>query len=147
MPRGKPKPRPVVGLPEIEVGDWHGEFAGPPSGNIGQHIQPGPPTMVVEFTYLLVGAVVVSPISRFRWPAVVSFWVRTALTPERIEAGLIFKSREIPSVNVSFEVTRDQFTETCWLFKEKLLKDFHFRIGPGTDNHWPLESWGANFQL
>ncbi|ASY62566.1 hypothetical protein SJ05684_c11100 [Sinorhizobium sojae CCBAU 05684] len=50
-------------------------------------------------------------------------------------------------MNVSFEVTRQQFTETCWLFREKLLNDFHFRIGPGTDNHWPLESWGASFQL
>ena len=43
MPRGKQKPRHVFGFPEIEVGDWHGEFAGAPSGNIGQHIQPGPP--------------------------------------------------------------------------------------------------------
>jgi hypothetical protein len=59
----------------------------------------------------------------------------------------MFKSDEIPSVNVSFEVTRQQFTETCWLFREKLLTDFHFRIGAGTDNHWPLESWGASFRL
>ncbi|AJD41685.1 hypothetical protein RGR602_CH02359 [Rhizobium gallicum bv. gallicum R602sp] len=147
MPRGKQKPRRAFALPEIEVGDWHGEFAGPPSGNIGQHIQPGPPIMVVEFTYLILGAVVISPISKFQWPAAVSFWVRTPLTPERVEAGLMFKSDEIPSVNVSFEVTRQQFTETCWLCREKLLKDFHFRIGPGTDDHWPLESWGASFRL
>ncbi|RVG88443.1 hypothetical protein CN221_27295 [Sinorhizobium meliloti] len=147
MPGGKQKRRSGFTLPEIEVGDWHGEFAGPPSGNIGQHIQPGPPIMVVEFTYLILGAVVISPISKFRWPAIVSFWVRTALAPERVEAGLMFKSDQVPSVNVSFEVTRQQFTETCWLFREKLLKDFHFRIGPGTDNHWPLENWGASFRL
>ncbi|APO77945.1 hypothetical protein AM571_PC00204 (plasmid) [Rhizobium etli 8C-3] len=103
--------------------------------------------MVVEFTYLILGAVVISPISKFQWPAAVCFWVRTPLTPERVEAGLMFKSDEIPSVHVSFEVTRQQFTETCWLFREKLLKDFHFRIGPGTDDHWPLESWGASFLL
>ncbi|MFK3851589.1 hypothetical protein ACI2J5_18965 [Agrobacterium pusense] len=147
MLRGKQKPRHAFALPEIEVGDWHGEFAGTPSGNIGQHTQPGPPITVVEFTYLILGAVVISPISKLRWPAVVSFWVRTALTPEREEAGFMFKSNQIPSVNVSFEVTRQQFTETCWLFREKLLKDFHFRIGPGADNHWPLESWGASFRL
>lgn len=147
MPRGKQKPGREFALPAIEVGDWHGEFAGPPSGNIGQHVQPGPPIMLVEFTYLMLGAVVISPISKFRWPAVVSFWARTALTSERVEAGLMFKSDEIPSVNVSFEVTRQQFTETCWLFREELLKDFHFRVGPGTDNHWPLESWGASFRL
>ncbi|MGO7164495.1 hypothetical protein ACCS78_35930 [Rhizobium johnstonii] len=70
-----------------------------------------------------------------------------ALTPKRVEAGFMFESDQIPSVNVSFEVTRQQFTQTCWLFREKLLKDFHFRIGPGTDNHWPLESWGAGFRL
>ncbi|ANM09227.1 MULTISPECIES: hypothetical protein [unclassified Rhizobium] len=147
MPQGKPKPRLAVAFPEIEVGDWRGEFAGPPNGNIGQHIQPGPPIKVVEFTYLLAGAVVISPISKFHWPAVVSFWVRTPLTPERVEAGFMFKSDEIPSVNVSFDVTREQFSEVCWLFREKLLKNFHFRIGPGTDNHWPLQNWGATFGL
>ena len=73
MPRGKRKPPRVGASPEIEVGDWRGEFAGSPSGNIGQHIQPWPPITVVESTYLLVGGVVVSPISKFRWPAVVSF--------------------------------------------------------------------------
>ena len=57
MPRGKSKPRRAFVLPEIEVGDWLGEFAGPPSGNIGQHLQPGPSIKVVEFTYLLLGAV------------------------------------------------------------------------------------------
>lgn len=81
----------------------------PPPGNIGQYIQ-GLPIIVLEFTYLIVGAVVISPISKFRWPAVVSFWVRTALAHERVEAGVMFKSDEIPSVNVSFEVTRQQFT-------------------------------------
>ncbi|WP_245267981.1 hypothetical protein [Rhizobium sp. 42MFCr.1] len=103
--------------------------------------------MVVEFTYLILGAVVISPISKVRWPAVISFWVPTALTPNREEAGFMFKSDQIPSVNISFEVTRQQFTETCWLFREKLLKDFHFRLAPGTDNHWPLESWGASFRV
>lgn len=38
MPREKSKPRLAFALPEIEVGDWHGEFAGSPSGKIGQHI-------------------------------------------------------------------------------------------------------------
>ncbi|AVA21295.1 hypothetical protein NXC24_CH01644 [Rhizobium sp. NXC24] len=147
MPKGKQKRRPRLSWPEIEVGAWLGEFAGGPSGAIGQHVQPGPPCMVVEFTYLIVGAAVVSPISKFRWPAVVSFWVRTPLTPDGIEAGFMFKSENSPTLNISFEVTRQQFTETAWLFREKLMKDFHFTAGPGADQHWPLESWGAGFKL
>lgn len=101
MPRGKQKTSHVFHLPEIEVGDWHGEFAGAPSGNIGQHIQPGPPIMVVEFTYLILGAVVISPISKFRWPAVVSFWVRTVLTPKREEMKLGSRSFGQPQAEVT----------------------------------------------
>lgn len=133
--------------PEVEVGHWSGEFAKSPSGSIGQHIQPGLPPMSVEFTYLIVGAVVLSPRTKMRWPAAVSFWVRTPFTPERVEAGFMFKSENIPSFNLGLEVTRQQFTETAWLFKEKLLNNLHFTVGQGRDDHWPITSWGASFEL
>ena len=136
-----------IGWPEVEVGQWSGEFAKRPSGSIGHHVQPGPPPMSVEFTYLIVGAVVLTPQTKMRWPAVVSFWVRTPFTPERVEAGFMFKSDNMPSFNLGLEVTRPQFTETVWLFGEKLLSNFHFTVAQGRDNHWPITSWGATFEL
>ncbi len=147
MPKNTKKELPKFAWPEVEVGDWTGEFAQRPSGSIGQHIQPGPPEMSVEFTYLIVGAAVISPRTKMRWPAVVSFWVRTPLTPERVEAGFMFKSENMPSFNLGLEVTRQQFTEMVWLFREKLLNGFHFNVGQGADNHWPIKSWGASFEV
>ncbi|NTH06474.1 hypothetical protein [Rhizobium rhizogenes] len=147
MPKSAKKEPTKFAWPEVEVGDWTGEFAKRPSGSIGQHVQPGPPQMSVEFTYLIVGAAVISPRAKMRWPAAVSFWVRTPFTPERVEAGFMFKSENMPSFDLGLEVTRQQFTETVWLFKEKLLNNFHFTVGPGSDNHWPITSWGASFEL
>ncbi|MBB3387031.1 hypothetical protein FHX12_005736 [Rhizobium sp. BK609] len=136
-----------MGWPEVEVGHWSGEFAKRASGSIGQHVQPGPPPMSVEFTYLIVGAVVLTPRTKMRWPAVVSFWVRTPFTPERVEAGCMFKSENMLSFNLGLEVTRRQLTETVWLLREKLLNKFHFTVAQGRDKHWPITSWGATFEL
>lgn len=147
MPKPAKPEASKIAWPEVEVGHWSGEFAKRPSGSIGQHVQPGPPPMPVEFTYLIVGAVVLSPQAKMRWPAVVSFWVRTPFTPERVEAGFMFKSENMPSFNLGLEVTRQQFTETVWLFREKLLNNFHFTVAQGRDNHWPITSWGASFEL
>lgn len=147
MPKNTKKELPKFAWPEVEVGDWVGEFAQRPSGSIGQHIQPGPPEMSVEFTYLIVGASVISPRTKMRLPAVVSFWVRTPLTPQRVEAGFMFKSENMPSFNLGLEVTRQQFTEMVWLFSQKLLNNFHFNVVHGAENHWPVKSWGASFQL
>ncbi|MBY5370480.1 hypothetical protein [Rhizobium leguminosarum] len=147
MPKSTKKELPKFAWPEVEVGDWAGEFAQRPSGSIGQHVQPGPPEMSVEFTYLIVGAAVISPRTKMRWPAVVSFCVRTPLTPQRVEAGFMFKSENMPSFNLGLEVTRQQFTEIVWLFSQKLLNTLHFNVGHGAENHWPVKSWGASFEL
>jgi hypothetical protein len=34
-----------------------------------------------------------------------------------------------------------------WLFRQKLLNNFHFNVGDGAENHWPIKSWGASFEL
>ncbi|TAV74741.1 hypothetical protein [Rhizobium leguminosarum] len=147
MPKNSKKELPKFVWPEVELGNWAGEFANRPTGSTGHHVQPGPPEGSVEFTYLIVGAAIIAPLTKMRWPAVVSFWVRTPFTPERIEAGFMFKSENMPTFNLGLEVTRAQFTETLWLFKEKLLNNFHFDVGAGSENHWPIKSWGATFEL
>lgn len=102
--------------------------------------------MSVEFTYLMAGAVIIAP-NKVEWPAVVSFWVRTPLTPERIEAGFVFQCGNSPSLSLGLEVTRSQFTDVMWLLREKIMKDFHFTVSPGSDDHWPIIAWGASFVL
>ncbi|MBB4349285.1 hypothetical protein GGE35_002947 [Rhizobium cellulosilyticum] len=146
MPRKKVGEPATTKWPEAEPGNWKGEFAKRPSGSIGHHVQPGPPQMSVEFTYLICGAVVISP-AKMEWPAVISFWVRTPFTPERIEAGFIFRSGNMPSFNLGLEVTRPQFTEMLWLFKEKMLTNFHFTVAQGANDHRPITAWGASFEL
>lgn len=146
MPRKKRLEPVKYDWPEVEAGNWKGEFAKRPSGSIGHHVQPGPPQMSVEFTYLICGAVITSP-AKMEWPAAISLWVRTPLTPERIEAGFIFRSENMPSFNLGLEVTRPQFTEMLWLFKEKMLTNFHFTVGQEANDHWSITAWGASFEL
>jgi hypothetical protein len=134
-------------LPAVEIGAWSGEFAGVPRGSTGQVVQPGPPLLSVEFTYIVVGASVVSPISRFRWPAIVTFMVPTPMKTDLTEAGFLFRSERSPTLNLSLEVTRLQFSDLCVHFHEKRLQDFHFTVEPEVDRHWPLHSWGAAFEL
>jgi hypothetical protein len=77
---------------------------------------------------------------------------RVVLGTNTIYAGasrswIYVQVENMPSFNLGLEVARQQFTETVWLFKEKLLNNFHFNVGLGSDNQWPITSWGASFEL
>ncbi len=148
MPRKKQAAGGGFIWPEIEIGGWRGEFTPTPNGSIGQTVQPGPPRRSVEFTYLIIGASVVMPVSKFRWPAVVTFFVPTPMKPDRPDAGFMFRPDRLPSLNLGFEIAREQYSDICWLFREKRLNEFHFTVEDATsDKGWPLKSWGASFQL
>ena len=56
------------------------------------------------------------------------------------EEALTFQRRTFPRELIVTDRTNELWArkktnadtdQTCWLFREKLLKDFHFRIGPG----------------
>jgi hypothetical protein len=86
-------------------------------------------------------------VSKFRWPAIVTFWAPTPMKTEIIDAGFMFQSERSPTLNVGLEVLRPQFSDICWHLKEKRLREFHFTVEPAIDKHWPLGSWGAGFEL
>lgn len=135
-------------LPDVEIGSWKARFIGTPRGSIGQLVQQAAKQTSVELTYLVLAAEAEAPTSRHIWPAVATFWVPTIMKTDVSDAGVLFRTDELPSLGLSLEVTRTQFSDICWLLKARRLSAFHFTVlEPTADNRWPLKSWGASFEL
>lgn len=131
-------------LPAIVAGGWIGELAGTPSVHFGQSVQPGPPRQSVEFSYLIVGAALLPPDKKFRWPGVVMFWAPTPLKSDSSDAGLMFRAEPDPFsfLHLSLEVTRPQFSDVLRLFESRRVNEFYFTIEDEVEGSWPIRSWG-----
>ena len=130
-------------LPAILPGAWTGEILGPASISFGQEVQPGPPRQAVEFTFAIMPVSLSGPGSRFLWPGVLAIFVPNPLKPERPDAGALFPNAVLPSLHLSFDVTRVQFSDLLPFFAAGRLKGFHFTAEDRCeDGHWPIRSWG-----
>lgn len=146
MPRTSGK-REGFGWPAIVPGDWQGEVVGGGSVNLGQVVQPGPPRQSVEFSYIVLPVTLVMPNKSFRWPGVVMIMAPTPLKTEFPDAGALFKADKLPSLSLSLEVTRPQFSDMLRLLEAGRFKEFHFTIEDGSGNSWRVRSWGMATQL
>ncbi|MBB3399690.1 hypothetical protein [Rhizobium sp. BK060] len=140
MPRAK-KSRSFK-LPEVRLGNWRGEIVGGCTVSFGQIVQDGPPRQSVELTYMIVPAALTMPEPHFTWPGIIMIMTPTPMKTEFPDAGSLFKSRELPSLSLSLEVTRDQFSDMLRMMEARHLKDFHFTVEDGSDDSWPIHSWG-----
>jgi hypothetical protein len=71
-------------------------------------------------------------------------------TPTKTEfpdAGHLFKADHAPSLTLSLEVTRGQFSDMLRMLEAKRLKDFHFTVEDKADGSWPVHSWGMTSTL
>jgi hypothetical protein len=59
--RSAKQKRTLVKPPEIKAGNWHGEVLGGYTISFGQAVQDGPPRRSVEFSYIVMPAVLTSP--------------------------------------------------------------------------------------
>jgi len=139
---GSSKNRPSFQLPEVRAGDWRGEIVGSCTVNFGQVVQEGPPRQSVEFTYIILPAALIMSVPRFTWPGVIMIMTPTPMKTAFPDAGTLFKSGELPSLSLSLEVTRDQFSDMLRMLEAKRLKEFHFTVEEGTGDSWPIRSWG-----
>lgn len=128
--------------PAIVPGDWLGEIAGSCSLNVGQAVQDGPPRQSVEFTYLIMPALLTMPESRFTWPGVIMIMAPTPLKPEQDDAGTLFKASGLPSLTLGLDVTRAQFSDLIPLLDAKRLTHFLFMLEAERRGAWPVRSWG-----
>ncbi|MBB5052716.1 hypothetical protein HNQ36_002690 [Afipia massiliensis] len=134
-------------FPEIKPGHWQGEILGSCTVNFGQEVQPGPPRQSVEFTYMIMPALLTMPEPRFTWPGLIMIMTPTPMKTEFPDAGSLFSVDHSPSLSLSLEVTRSQFSDMLRMLEAKRLKDFHFTIEEARDGSWPIRSWGMSTTL
>lgn len=146
MPQKRKKPG-GFRLPDFIAGSWHGELVGTPSLHFGQTVQPGPPRRAVEFSYLLGAALLLPPDKKFRWPGIVTCWAPTPMKTEFPDAGLMFRSEPSPSLCLSLEVTRSQFSDLVRVLETGRFKEFYFTAEDGAGGHWPIHSWGMTAEI
>ncbi|MDX8501904.1 hypothetical protein RFM99_26255 [Mesorhizobium sp. VK4C] len=58
-------------LPQVVTGDWRGEIVGAASVNFGQVVQPGSVRQSVEFTHMILAAMLTMPNRGLIWPGIV----------------------------------------------------------------------------
>jgi hypothetical protein len=134
-------------LPAIVPGDWRGEIAGSCSVNFGQTVQDGPPRQSVEFTYLIMPALLTMPEGRFTWPGVVMIMAPKPMKTNCEDAGSLFKAPNLPSLSLGLDVTRPQLSDLIPMLDAKRLKHFHFTLEAERDTAWPVRSWGMGTSL
>jgi hypothetical protein len=135
-------------LPPLVPGNWRGEIVGGVSVNLGQVVQPGPPRQSVEFSYIILPASLLMPTPQFRWPGVVMIMVPTPLKTNFTDTGELIPGKGLPSLHLSLQVTREQFSDMLRQLEARRIKDFHFTVeaGPAGDM-WPVHSWGMGLAL
>lgn len=129
-------------LPNIKPGHWRGEIVGCCSVNFGRVVQEGPPRQVVEFTYMILPAALTMPDASFSWPGVVMIMTPTPMTTVHTDAGCLINAGDLPSLSLSLDVTRSQFSDMLRLLEAKRFKDFHFTVEEGAEGTWPVRDWG-----
>ncbi|MER8766430.1 hypothetical protein [Mesorhizobium sp. M0968] len=129
-------------LPPIVAGEWRGEIVAPASVNFGQVVQPGPPRQSVEFTYVILPATLIMPDAAFRWPGIVMIMAPTPLKTEFPDAGTLFPADRLPSLSLSLQVTRAQFSDMLPRIEARRFKDFYFTVEEASEGSWPVRSWG-----
>jgi hypothetical protein len=58
------------------------------------------------------------------------------------DAGVFFQTEGLPSLSLSLEVTRAQFSDMLQRIAARRFKEFHFTVEERAENFWPLRSWG-----
>ncbi|WP_320305404.1 hypothetical protein [Mesorhizobium captivum] len=57
-------------------------------------------------------------------------------------AGALFHDSYLPSLSLSLEVTRPQFSDMLPRAEARRFKYFHFTLEEKTERFWPVRSWG-----
>lgn len=134
--------------PQVFPGEWRGEIVGGGSLNFGQVVQDGPPRQSVEFSYLILPVTLAPARGGFTWPGVVMFMAPTPMKPNQADAGSLLQGEGLPSLTLSLNVTRAQFSDILRVLETHHNRGFHFTVEPaGEGRTWPVKSWGIAIPL
>lgn len=134
-------------VPKIIAGEWQGEIAGTYRVNYGQSVQPGPPKLAVEFSYVMLPSLLRMKDAKFTWPSVTSIFAPTPMKPSDDEAGFLMLAPGMPSLTVSLNVTREQFSDIVRALENGRLRHFRFRTTDEVEGAWPLDSWDFSMEI
>jgi hypothetical protein len=129
-------------LPGIKPGTWRGEIVGACTVNFGHVVQDGPPRRSVEFSYIIMPAAFSMKDAGFTWPGIVALFAPTPMKRGITDAGCLIQMKGLPSLTLSLEVSREQFSDMARMLEAKRPKAFHFTIEDGMEGSWPVHSWG-----
>lgn len=129
-------------LSDVRPGNWRGEIVGGGTLNFGQVVQEGPPRQSVEFTYMSMPSVLTMPEPHFTWPGTVMIVTPAQMKTEFPDARRLLRAKHLPTLSLSLEVTRAQFSDMLRMLESKRLNGFHFTVEEGSDGSWPIHSWG-----
>lgn len=110
-------------------------------------MQTGPTPKLVEFTYIVVPALLTMPEDRFSWPAVVMIMVPTQRKKNSDDVGFLFKAPHRASLSLGLDVTRSQLSDLIPMLGAKRMKNFHFTLGAERGAEWPVRSWSTDASL
>lgn len=71
----------------------------------------------------------------------------TPMKTEFPDAGHLLKAEHLPTLHLTLQVTRGQFSDMLKMFEVKRLKDLHFTVEDGANGSWPVFSWGISAAL
>ena len=129
-------------MPSIVPGEWCGDLVGAASVNFGQVVQSGPPRQSVELTYVVAPVALTMPDGAFTWPGVLMMMAPTLMKTEFADAGALFQVQRLPSLSLSLQVTRAQFSDMLPRFEAGQFREFHFTLEDEAGGNWPVHSWG-----
>jgi hypothetical protein len=73
------------------------------------------------------------PEVRFTWPGVIMIMTPTPMKTEFLDAGCLFKAEHLPSLHLSLEVTRGQFSDMLLMLEAGRSAAYLFL------EYWPIE--------
>jgi hypothetical protein len=145
MTARRKKPREAE-APSVMPGSWEGELLGNVQAYFGQERQPGPPPFAIEFSWMTIPVGLVMQ-SRARWLGVLIIMTPARLKSGDGRAGMLLKNPELPSLTLSLEVGREQYSDMLRLIEAKRFRHFHFTVEEFDGKTWPLRSWGMTASL
>ena len=125
MSQTRRKPESV--LPGIEQGEWRGELVASKNLQFGQVMQSAVTSHLVEFSYIVASQILHSPRGR-TWPGALMVVAPNPMRPPSQDAGVLMKARQWPTLTLSLNLTRDQFSYMLRLFEANKLKELRFTL-------------------
>ncbi len=131
--------------PAIRAGDCQGEILGTVHTHFGRLSQDEARSR--EFSYMTLPIALMMPGSRAPWPGVLIIITPARMKKPQGKAGVLIRGSSMPTLMLSLEVSRPQYSDMLRMFEVKRFRSFHFTVAEPDGKVWPIRSWGMSATL